>query len=145
MKRLINILILEDNIYYNELLITELKNYILKDWLKREFKFVFQSFTDVEELISRIRSNDFSDYYSLAFIDYYLGNSINGSHVIKILKEQSPATGIILLSHSEKVRQIVDPTTYDYFILKDTSAIALCRLCLEQYLDNRFLVNLFNN
>ena len=138
-KKIVRILLLEDNPYFNDLLMKELRNCVDNNKFRLDFSFVFHTFTDAGELIMKLKSKDFKDYYSVAFIDYYLGNGINGSHIRKILREQSADTAIVLISQSKSVKEKVNPSGYDYFVPKDSSAAALCRLCLEQYLENKFL------
>ncbi len=139
MKKTVRILLLEDNPYFNNLLLQELRNCVNGDRFRLDFRFMFHTFTDACELIIRLKSQDFKDNYSIAFIDYYLGNGINGSHIIKMLKEQTAETAIVLLSQSKQVKEKINPSSYDFFVPKDSSAAALCRLCLEQYLENKFL------
>jgi hypothetical protein len=142
MKKTVRILLLEDNEYYNGLLLQELKNCGKDDRFSQNFRFMFHSFIDAGELIMRLKSRDFNDNYSIAFIDYYLGRGINGSHIIKMLKEQSAKTTIVLISQSKSVINRIDPSSYDYFVTKDNSTAALCRLCLEQYLENKLFIPL---
>jgi CheY-like chemotaxis protein len=142
MKKTINILVVEDNEYFNNLLLKELKQCIHNKWITADYRYIFQSYTDPVDLISRIKSNYFRDNSSIAFIDYYLGPRVNGSQIIKMLKEQTGDISIVLLSHSKSVRDQVSSKNYDYFILKDNSATALCRLCLEQYLENKIYIPL---
>ncbi len=139
MKKTVRILLLEDNPYFNNLLLQELRNCVNGDRFRLNFRFMFHTFTDACDLIIRLKSQDFKDNYSIAYIDYYLGNGINGSHIIKMLKEQSAQTAIVLLSQSKKVKEKINPSSYDFFVPKDSSAAALCRLCLEQYLENKYL------
>ncbi len=142
MKRNINVLVVEDNVYYNKMLSSTLQQSVLSKKGKWDFKYKLHSFTDAAECITKIKSSEFSDSDSIAFIDYYLGNGINGTHIIKMLKELPVSTTIVLLSQSKSVREKLYQGVYDYFVLKDQSAPALCCLCLEQYLDNKFYIPL---
>lgn len=142
MKKSINVLVVEDNKYYNEMLSTALRQTIVSKKGQRDFRYNLLSFTDAGECITRIKSSKFPGTDSIAFVDYYLGKGINGTHVIKILKELPVSTTIVLISQSKSVRGKIYEGTYDYFVLKDKSAPALCCLCLEQYLDNKFYVPL---
>jgi len=139
MKKTVRILLLEDNQYFNCLLLQELRNCVNGDRFRTEFRFIFHTFTDTCDFIARLKSPDFKDAYSIAFIDYFLGDGINGSHIIKMLRERSAGTSIVLLSQSKSVKEEVSPSSYDYFVTKDNSAVALCRLCLEQFLENKYL------
>lgn len=142
MEKSINILVVEDNEYYNKLLSSTLRQRILSKRGKWNFKYKLHSFTDGSECITKIKSREFSKSDSIAFIDYHLGKGINGTHIIKTLKELTVNTTIVLLSQSKSVKEELYPDSYDYFILKDESAPALCCLCLEQYLDNKFYLPL---
>lgn len=137
MKRTINVLVIEDNENFNNLLLEALKQIVRADRKRWDFSFVFHTFTDAVECIAKIRSGKFTDNESIAFIDYYLGTGINGTHIIKMLKEQPVNATIVLVSQSKSVREKVDPGLYDFFVLKDSTATALCCLCFEQYLDNK--------
>ncbi|MGB8490357.1 MAG: response regulator [Bacteroidales bacterium] len=142
MKKTVNVLIVEDNEYYNNLLTATLKQCIRLKSEKWDFRIQFHSFTDSCECLGKIRSFDFGENDSIAFIDYYLGEGINGTHLIKVIKDQRLNTTVVLMSQSRDVKKKVDPGWYDYFVEKDKSAPALCCLYLEQYLENKFYIPL---
>jgi DNA-binding response OmpR family regulator len=139
MKKIINVLVMEDNKYYNDLLSAALRQSIRKIQEKSDYKMVFHTFTDSQKFMKQIKSNDLLQNDTIAFVDYYLGDGINGSHIIKMLKEQSKEVLVILLSQSRSVGQKQNQIKYDYFVAKDSSALALCCLYLEQYADNKFM------
>jgi hypothetical protein len=89
-----------------------------------------------------MKSYGFEENFSIAFIDYYLGDGINATHLIKILKEQAVDTTIVVLSNSSSVREKIASNYFDYFVSKDNSTLPLCCLCLEQYIDNKFFIPL---
>jgi hypothetical protein len=130
---------MEDNKYYNNLLSAALRQKISKIQDRFNYKIVLHSFTDSEKCIKKIKSNELLQNDTIAFVDYYLGDGINGSHIIKILKEQSREVMVILLSQSRAVGQRPNPVKYDFFVAKDSSALALCCLYLEQFADNKFM------
>jgi hypothetical protein len=142
MKTDIYILIVEDSHWFSEILVAELKRYVCESWINERFRFVFHTFYDGTEVLSRMKSHGFKDKYFVAFLDYYLGNDINASHIMKLIREQSSDTSIVLFSQSMHVRDKVNKKMYDFFVYKDESAPAFCRLCLEQNLENRFFVPL---
>ena len=137
MKRIINVLVIEDNENFNNLLLDTLKQVVRTEKKGWDFRFFFYSFTDAANCAASIRSGKFADNESIAFIDYYLGTGINGTHIIKMLREQPVNATIVLISQSKSVREKVDQGMYDFFVLKDDTAPALCCLCFEQYLDNK--------
>lgn len=135
MKQTINVLIVEDSKYYNNLLSKALQQSIRLLQKNHGCKMVLYSFTDSHKCIRKIKSGAFEQYDTIAFIDYYLGDGINGAHIIKLLKEQNRDVMTILLSQSKAVEARCDPAPHDYFMVKDTSAVALCQLYLEQYIE----------
>jgi hypothetical protein len=142
MKKNVRILLLEDDLHFNNLLLGELKKCVKADRFTKNFSFMFHSYANAGELIHRLKCSDLRDDYSVAFIDYYLGSGINGSHIIGMLKEQYAETAIVLISQSKNVKEKISPSRYDYFVTRDSSAAALCRLCLEQYLENKLFIPL---
>jgi CheY-like chemotaxis protein len=139
MKKTINVLVVDDNKYYNNLLSTALKQSIHTIQKKVNYKLVLHTFTDSHKCIRQIKSSELVRNDTIAFVDYYLGDGINGSHITKLLKEQSSDVMVILLSQSRAVGQRPNLAKYDYFVVKDSSALALCCLYLEQFVDNKFM------
>ncbi len=139
MKKTINVLIMEDNKYYNKLLSEALRQSISKIQDRFNYKMVLHTFTDSQKCMKKIKSNGLIQNDTIAFVDYYLGDGINGSHIIKMLKEQNRDVMVILLSQSRAVGQRSNLVNYDYFVAKDSSALALCCLYLEQFADNKFM------
>ena len=139
MKKTINVLVVEDNKYYNNLLSTALRNSMRTIQKKLNYKIVLYSFTDSQKCIRKIKSNELLENDTIAFVDYYLGDGINGLHITKLLKERGSDVMVILLSQSKAVEQRSIAVNYDYFVVKDSSALAMCCLYLEQYADNKFM------
>jgi hypothetical protein len=142
MKKRINVIVVEDNDYYNKLLSGVLKQRIKENRDKWDFNFKFHSYTDALDCLTKIKSGSFEESHSIAFIDYYLGSGINGTHIIKMLKNRTLNSSVVLLSQSKGVMGKSIPVSYDYFVLKDESGPALCCLCLEQYIENKFSIPL---
>ncbi len=137
MKKKINVLVVEDNEYYNQLLTGALTKSIRSLPGNSRFEMSFHSFTDSQECVKKIKSHRLSYDDTIAFVDYYLGNGINGEHIQKILKEQNNDTLVILLSQSKNIKQKTKQNNSSYFVVKDAFAPALCCLYLEQYLESK--------
>jgi hypothetical protein len=75
-------------------------------------------------------------------MDYYLGDGINAGHITKILKEINVDTTIVLLSQSKAVREKSNMLPYDFFVVKDYLAPALCCMYMRQFIENKFCVTL---
>jgi CheY-like chemotaxis protein len=142
MARTINILVVEDNKYYNNLILETLKQSADFRMARSNFRLKILSFTSAQECIHEIRSGNCIKEDTIAFIDYYLGNGINGTHIVKMLKSRPYNTTVVMLSQSGEIRAKVIPGWCDYFIVKDSYAPALCSLCLNQYLDNKLPASL---
>ncbi len=137
MKKIIHVLVVEDNEYFNNLLSKVLQQSIRSDHAGKNYKLVLHSFTDSLECVKKIKSRELENMDTIAFVDYYMGNGINGAHIIKLLKEQNHDTMTILLSQSKAIEEKNNLNHPDYIIRKDTMAPALCRLYLEQFIENK--------
>ncbi len=105
MKKTINVLVIEDNEYYNNLLSNSIQQSINSILLKGGFQLVLRSFTDAAEYIRKIKSHELDCSDTIVFLDYYLGNGINAAHIIRLLKEHSCDTMVVLLSQSKAIKE----------------------------------------
>ncbi len=142
MKQKINVLVVEDNEYYNNMLSNSLQQRVNSILIKGKYQLVLRSFTDTKECIRKIKSKELDCCDIIAFVDYYLGAGINGAHIIRLLKEQNCNTMVVLLSQSKNIAEKNNRGYYDYFVVKDKFAPALCGLYLEQYIENKFSITL---
>jgi hypothetical protein len=139
MKKTINILIVEANEYFNNLIFNALQQSI--HFIQREmnFKLVLHSFVDSSVVMRKIESREFVDNDVIAFIDGKMDNGICGTQIVKLLKKENTNTLAVLLSQSNTPEEIRVQNNYDFFVIKDTFAPALCRLYLDQFIENKFL------
>jgi CheY-like chemotaxis protein len=142
MKETINILVIEDNEYYNNLLSNAIKQRVNSLLFKGKYQLVLRSVTDANEYVKKIRSGELDCKNTIVFVDYYLGNGINASHIINVLKKHECDPMVILLSQSKEVKEKSKDFHFDYFVEKDDLAPALCSLYLKQFIENRFSVSL---
>jgi response regulator of citrate/malate metabolism len=142
MKETINVLVIEDDEYYNNLLSNAIQQSISSILLKGKHQLVMRSFTDANEYIRKIKSGELECNDTIVFVDYYLGNGIDASHIVKLLKELTCDVTVVLLSQSKSVKEISNMIPYDYFVVKDRFAPALCGLYLQQYIENKYSVSL---
>ena len=89
MKQTINVLVVEDNEYYNNLIFNALQQ--STHFFQRDVKYhlVLHSFIDSKECIQKIESREFIDNDMIAFVDYNMGNGVSGSHIINLLKKEN--------------------------------------------------------
>jgi hypothetical protein len=139
MKQTVNILVVEDNEYYNNLIFNALQQSIYFVNRKMKYKLVFHSFVDTTDCMRKIDSREFNNDDVVAFVDNRLDKGINGSQIIGRLKKENSNTLAVLLSQSALIEERSLQNNYDFFVVKDTFAPALCRLYLDQYIENKFL------
>lgn len=142
MKETINVIVIDDNEYFNNVLSTALHQSISPILFKGRHQLVMRSFTNGDDYIRMIRSGELKCNNTVVFIDYYLGNGLNASHIIKLLRESSCDSMVVLISQSKNVKDKVNLPEYDYFVVKDNFAPALCCLYLKQFIENRFSVTI---
>jgi hypothetical protein len=142
MKETINVLVIEDNEYYNNLLSNAIKQRVNALLFKGKYQLVLRSVTDANEYVRQIKSGELDCKNTIVFVDYYLGNGINASHIINLLVERKCDPMVILLSQSKEVKEKSHEFHFDYFVEKDNLAPALCSLYLKQFIENRFSVTL---
>lgn len=141
-KETINVVVIEDDEYYNNLISNAIHQGVSPFLLKGKFQLVLRSFTDAAEYMRKLRSLELKCDHTVVFVDYYLGNGINAAHIIKLLKEFSSEAMVVLLSQSKAVKERTGQIPFDYFVVKDRFAPALCCLYLQQYIENKYSVSL---
>ena len=139
MKQKINVLVVEDNEYYNNLIYNALQQSAYFVQRKMKYQLVIHSFVDSSDCIRKIESREFNENDVVAFVDHNMGNGISGAQIIKQLKKENSNTLAVLLSQSASVEERSIQNNYDFYVIKDIFAPALCRLYLDQYIENKFL------
>ena len=140
MKETINVFVIDDNEYYNNVLSNAIQQSVNSLLFKGRHQLVLYSFTDANEYVRRMESNELDCKDTIVFVDYYLGENINATRIIEMLKGHSTNTMVVLMSQSKAVKEISTDVPYDYFVVKDNYAPALCSLYLKQYIENKFSV-----
>jgi CheY-like chemotaxis protein len=138
MKQTVNVLIVEDNEYYNNLIFNALQQSIHFFKKKLKYKLILHSFTHSSECIEKIESRKFTENDVVAFVDHKMDNGVSGAQIIKLLKKVNSNTLAVLLSPSKSVEERSIQNNYDFFVVKDIFAPALCRLYLDQFIENKF-------
>ena len=136
MKQMINVLVIEDNEYYNNLIFNALQQ--SAHFFEKKYQLILHSFVDSMDCMQKIESQEFNDNDVIAFVDYNLGNSVNGPQIIRQLKKENSNTLAVLLSHTWGIEERSVQNNYDFCVIKDTFAPALCRLYLDQFIENKF-------
>jgi CheY-like chemotaxis protein len=139
MTQTVNVLVVEDNEYYNSLIYNALQQSTHFVKRKMKYKLVMHSFVDSLDCMKKIESKEFIDNDVVAFVDNNMDNGISGAQIIRQLKKENCNTLAVLLSQSRTIEERSLQNNYDFYVIKDTFAPALCRLYLDQYIENKFL------
>jgi CheY-like chemotaxis protein len=139
MKHTINVLVVEDNEYYNNLISNVLLQSTHFFRQKVKYQLVLHSFINSNDCMQKIESSEFKDEDVIAFVDYNMGNGITGAQIIRQLKKRNSNTLTVLLSQSKTIKEKSTLNNHDFYVVKDSFAPALCRLYLDQYIENKFL------
>jgi hypothetical protein len=138
MKQTVNVIVVENNEYLNNLIFNALQQSIHFVQSKLNYKLVLHSFVDSVDCMRKIESREFIDNDVVAFIDSNMDNGISGSQIIKLLKRENSNILAVLLSQTRNIEERSMQNNYDFFVIKDTFAPALCRLYLDQFIENKF-------
>ncbi len=139
MKQTVNVLVVEDNEYYNNLIYNALQQSAYFFQRKMDYRLVLHSFVDSCDCIEKIKSREFVDNDVIAFVDSKMDNGISGLQIIRMLKKENNNTLAVLLSQSPDAGERSLQNNWDFCVIKDTFAPALCRLFLDQFIENKFL------
>lgn len=139
MTQTVNVLVVEDNEYYNNLIYNALQQSIHFVKRKMKYKLVLHSFVDSSDCMQKIESKQFVENDVIAFVDNNMDHGTTGAQIIRLLKKENINTLAVLLSQSRTVEERSLQNNYDFFVIKDIFAPALCRLYLDQYIENKFL------
>lgn len=139
MVQTVNVLVVEDNEYYNNLIFNALQQSIHFVKRKMKYKLVLHSFVDSSDCMQKIESKEFVDNDVIAFVDNNMDHGTSGAQIIRLLKKENINTLAVLLSQSRTLEERSLQNNYDFFVIKDIFAPALCRLYLDQYIENKFL------
>lgn len=138
-KHNIDLLIVDDNEAFNLLLEHELSEFLKQKVIRNKYKVNILTFMSSEECIQSIKKRP-QHKHTITFLDYYLGDAINGFHVLKLLREQNHNMQIIIMSRSPQVKDKIHHLNGENinlnFIVKDEYTPAMCKVLLENYLEN---------
>lgn len=135
-KQIINIVLVEDNQYYNRLL-TKYVNTICSGSFSREFEFNIISFLSAHDAIEQM-----DDDWNIIVLDYFLFNSeeddiLSGADVMKELSIHCPECKVIIVSgmkNQSKIVKLKESGIYAY-VDKNVSSLNRVGSLLQTILD----------
>jgi DNA-binding NtrC family response regulator len=100
-----------------------IQNEMLKDYIGERFQYKIKTFESGEDAVKELSLNP-----AIAVLDFHLNshlpNAQNGVEVLKMVKQMSPATQVIMLSGQDKLEVAIDSMkygAYDYVIKGETA------------------------
>jgi two-component system OmpR family response regulator len=100
-----------------------IQNEMLKDYIGERFQYKIKTFESGEDAVKELNLNP-----AIAVLDFHLNshlpNAQNGVEVLKMVKQMSPATQVIMLSGQDKLEVAIDSMkygAYDYVIKGETA------------------------
>ncbi len=131
-------MILEDSNFYNNLLTRQLEKYTNAIAMDKKCDFEIRSFTSPPDFVRNLEVDT-----DIAFVDYYLGNGITGSEIIKKIKLHCKDCKIIIISQSQSVKASIltlNEGAKDY-VYKDNYALSNSCFIVEDIVNEKLKSN----
>ena len=117
-QTLVKILILEDELFYNNLLKNKFQLLQQNPYIDGRYKLDIQQFHNPATFLQNV-SNANNNLNTIVFIDYYLGYGITGLDIVYLLNEINKNIKIVLMSQSEKaIQNLNQPIWHNKRIVK---------------------------
>ncbi|MFZ5554398.1 MAG: response regulator [Bacteroidota bacterium] len=135
-KQIFKIVVLEDSSFYNNILTRQLEYYTNAIAMDKKCEFNIQSFTSSVDFVRNLQPD-----IDIAFVDYYLGNGVTGSQIIREIKKVCKNCKIIIISQSRSMRtgtMTLTEGAKDY-IYKDKHALSKSCFIVEDIVNDRLM------
>ncbi len=136
----INVLILEDDLYYNSLLAQKIQILQQKTHIQNIVNIHIKQFNIPLDFLHAVKSTVSENTSTIAFIDYFLGYGITGLDIVYLLQEINKNIKIILMSQSEKtIKNLNEPfwTNKNFVkIIKHNYTPDICCTIVENHIKN---------
>lgn len=134
LKKQFRIVVLEDNEFYNTILTRQLKSYTKEMSLWQGHSFDIESYTNANDCLRNLKEDT-----DIAIVDYYLGESMNASDILKVIKEKCRNCKVIIISQFKNLKtyyQTLNEGAY-HFIFKDNKALSNSCFIIEDIINER--------
>ena len=134
-EKTIKIVVLDDSHFYNKLLTKQIENYTKNIEYDKEYKFTIESYVHSDDFLRNLKED-----IDIAFVDYYLGEGVTGSDMIKQIKKQCKNCKVIIISKARNVKTTLDTVSEGAmaFIYKDKNALARACFFVDHIASNKF-------
>lgn len=126
----IQIVVLEDNIYYNRILTQTIENKLSKMVSsERNIEYQINSFLSYQDFLF-----NFQPETSIAFVDFYLENQKTGLDALRLIKKNCLNCKVVVLSDSKNFWNMYFCLTQGAsgIIIKDDNMDSLCGYLIEE-------------
>lgn len=134
-KKEFKIAVLEDSEFYNSILTKQLEHYTSTITIEKGYKFYIQSYISSDDCLRNIKPD-----IDIVFLDYYLGNGVTASEVLKKIKQKCKDCKIIIISQEKTIktamRTISDGAIE--FIYKDVYALPKSCFIVEDIINGKY-------
>lgn len=133
--KVFRIAILEDNEFFNDMLTRQIEDFTAILAMEKNCRFEISSYTSPNDFIRNLKNDT-----DIVFVDYYLGNGVTGSDMIKKIRERCWDCKVVVVSQVRNIKTISIPLkdeTID-FVFKDTNALPNCCFILEDIVNMGF-------
>lgn len=138
--KMIEILIMDDDIFFSNLIAKAIENLKQKKEIQARFRLNVRQYFKPKDCLVKAKDSSNKTPFSIAFIDYYIGDGINGKHLVNLLLERNKNAKIVLMSNSEriirKLRSIGLNNSRYIKILKNNYTPDICCTIVENYIYN---------
>ena len=99
-KGKIKIMVVEDSEFYNAIITRQIQRVLNSIDKLRDTEFELIRYLDVNYCVTDIQSNKFDGVMTIAFLDHYLSQAMNGLKLSKMIKSINKTNKVILLTQS---------------------------------------------
>jgi hypothetical protein len=136
----VDVLIFEDDIYYNNLLAKRLNDLNRNPTISQYYRVRVRQVTDADHFLEKADPVLDKNRQTIAIVDHYLGRGITGTELSGKLLEMNENVKIVILSQSEEVihrlRNAKPRNNMYTSLVKYEHTPEMCGIIVENYLKN---------
>ncbi len=136
----LDVLIIEDDLYFNNLLVKRLESLNHDPKIKLNYQVRIRQVFDLEEYLEKADPQLEKDRQTIAFIDYFLGEGKTGVQLSEKLLTLNDQVKIVIMSQSEEIinrlRNAKPRNNMYTSLVKYEHTPEICSIIVENYLKN---------
>lgn len=136
----VNVLVIEDDLYYNNLLAKRLNNLNNDPKIRQNYHVRVRQVFDPEQYLEQADSTMEKEGQTIAFIDYFLGRGATGVELSEKLLSLNDQVKIVIMSQSEetinRLRNAKPRNNMYTSLVKYEHTPEICCIIVENYIKN---------